>query len=149
MLLTFILHPIFLFPVIFFELLSVIGRRLYLLFQHYKLLMSLRIEERMVRPLVEHLKPNKLIKGTVTRFCACAASWFLVWRTVFQDWLLARAIWSILEVLNTIFCIFVQALSRKFHVVEEKCTRAYLLSVFIWLSFLSIKFSTQGCTFFG
>ena len=26
-------------------------------------------------------------KGTVTRFCACAAPWFLVWRTFFQDWL--------------------------------------------------------------
>ena len=69
----------------------------------------------------------------------------------------SRAIWSILEVLNTIFYIFVQALSRKFEVIEEKCTKAYLWSVFlqtnqmwvIWLSFLSIKFSTQRCTFFG
>ena len=84
------------------------------------------------------------LKGTVTRFCACTASWFLIWRKFFQDWLLvkksssiypetpekaiisefnARAIWSILEVLNAIFCIFVQAVSRKFEVIEEKCTK--------------------------
>ena len=30
------------------------------------------------------------IKGTVTRFCACAASWFLVWRTFFHDWPLVK-----------------------------------------------------------
>ena len=30
------------------------------------------------------------IKETVTRFCACAASWFLFWRTSFQDWLLVK-----------------------------------------------------------
>ena len=42
----------------------------------------------------------------------------------------SRAIWSILEVLNAIFCIFVQALSRKFEIIEEKCTKPYsLLSV--------------------
>ena len=29
-------------------------------------------------------------KGIVTRFCACAASWFLIWRTFFQDWLLVK-----------------------------------------------------------
>ena len=41
-------------------------------------------------------------------------------------------IWSILEVLNVIFCIFVQALSRKFEVFDEKCTKPYsLLSVFL------------------
>ena len=64
----------------------------------------------------------------------------------FQDWLLvkksssidpeapeySRDILSILEVLNAIFCIFVQALSKKFEVIEEKCTKAYyLLSVFL------------------
>ena len=74
----------------------------------------------------------------------------------------SRAIWSILEVLNAIFCIFVQALLRKLEVIQKNCTKAYyLLSVFlqtdqnvvfnvvIWLSFLSTKFSTQRSTFFG
>ena len=95
------------------------------------------------------------IKGTVTCFFACVASWFLFWQTFFQDWVSVnksssidpempeKAIisvfnsyicicnWSILEVLNAIFCIFVQALSRKFEVTEEKCTRpCSLLSVF-------------------
>ena len=73
----------------------------------------------------------------------------------FQDWLLVKksssidpempekaitsvflavktAIWSILENLNVILCIFVQALSRKFEVIKEKCTKAYyFLSVFL------------------
>ena len=91
-----------------------------------------------------------VLKGTVTRFCACAASWSLVWRTFFQDWLLvknslpstlrrprkllyqySRDILSILDVLNAIFFIFVQALSKQFEVIEEKCTKAYyLLTVF-------------------
>ena len=44
----------------------------------------------------------------------------------------SRDVWSILEVLNAIFCIFVQALSRKFEVIEEKCTKPYSL----WLVFL-------------
>ena len=26
----------------------------------------------------------------MTRFCACAATWFLFWRTVFQDWRLVK-----------------------------------------------------------
>ena len=44
----------------------------------------------------------------------------------------SRDILYILEVLNAIFCIFVQALSKKFEVIEEKCTKAYyLLSVFL------------------
>ena len=43
----------------------------------------------------------------------------------------SRAIWSILEVLNAIFCIFVQALLRKLEVIQKNCTKAYyLLSVF-------------------
>ena len=29
-------------------------------------------------------------KGTVTHFCACAATWFLFRRTVFQDWRLVK-----------------------------------------------------------
>ena len=29
-------------------------------------------------------------KGTVTRFFACAATWFLFWRTVFQHWRLVK-----------------------------------------------------------
>ena len=37
-----------------------------------------------------------------------------------------------LEVLNAICYIFVRALSRKFEVIEEKCTKVfYLLSVFL------------------
>ena len=44
----------------------------------------------------------------------------------------SRAIWSILEVLNAIFCIFVQALLRKLEVIQKNCTKAYyLLSVFL------------------
>ena len=44
----------------------------------------------------------------------------------------SRAIWFILEVLNAIFCILRQALSRKFEVIEEKGTKAYyLLSAFL------------------
>ena len=44
----------------------------------------------------------------------------------------SRDILSILEVLNAMICIFVQALSKKFEVIEEKCTNAYyLLSVFL------------------
>ena len=39
----------------------------------------------------------------------------------------SRAIWFILEVLNAIFCILRQALSRKFEVIGEKCTKAYYL----------------------
>ena len=35
----------------------------------------------------------------------------------------SRAIWSILELLNAMFCSFVQALSSKFEVIEEKCSR--------------------------
>ena len=91
------------------------------------------------------------VKGTVTRFCACAASWFLFYRTFFQDRLLVKisssidpqtpekAIISVFKSylvhfgsFNAIFCIFVQALSRKFEVIEEKCTRpCSLLSVFL------------------
>ena len=36
-----------------------------------------------------HSNPN-VPEGTVTRFCACAATWFLFWRTVFQDWRLVK-----------------------------------------------------------
>ena len=49
--------------------------------------------------------------------------------------LLYQYSWDILyflEVLNAIFCIFVQVLSKKFEVIEEKCTKAYcLLLVFL------------------
>ena len=74
----------------------------------------------------------------------------------------SRAIWSILEVLNAIFCIFVQALLRKLEVIQKNCTKAYYFivsvptngsnvafNVVIWLSFLSTKFSIQRSTFFG
>ena len=44
----------------------------------------------------------------------------------------SRDILSIMEVLNAIFCIFVQALSKKFEVIKDKCMKAYyLLSVFL------------------
>ena len=91
------------------------------------------------------------VKGTVTHFCACAASWFLFWRTFFKIgfWkkksfsidpetpekviiLVFKSYLVILQVLNSIFRIFVQALSRKFAVIEEKCTKpCSLLSVFL------------------
>ena len=44
----------------------------------------------------------------------------------------SRAVWSILEVLNAIFCIFVWALLRKLEVIQKNCAKAYyLLSVFL------------------
>ena len=44
----------------------------------------------------------------------------------------SRAIWSIWEVLNAIFCIFVEALSKKFEVIKENRTKpSSLLSVFL------------------
>ena len=91
------------------------------------------------------------VKGTMTRFCTCAhldfwsgEPFFKIsfwWKNPLPSTLrrprkllyeYSRAIWSILEVLNAIFCISVQALSRKFEVIEEKCSKAYyLLSVFL------------------
>ena len=35
---------------------------------------------------VNVIKLKREIKRTVTHFCACAATWFLFWQTVFQDW---------------------------------------------------------------
>ena len=74
----------------------------------------------------------------------------------------SRAIWSIWEVLNAIFCIFVQVLSRKFKVIEDNRTKpCSLLSVFIqtdqmwplmWSSgfhFCLLMFSSQRSTFDG
>ena len=71
------------------------------------------------------------------------------------------SIWSIFEVSNAIFCIFVQALSRKFEVIEEKCTKPRsLLSIFLqtnqmwcfmWSSgfyFCLLSFSSQRSTFY-
>ena len=78
------------------------------------------------------------------------------------DGLLSRAIWSIWEVLNAIFCIFVQVLSRKFKVIEENRTKpSSLLSVILqtyetwplmWSSgfhFCLLRFSSQRSTFDG
>ena len=36
------------------------------------------------------IKKAHLVKGTVTRFCTCAAFRFLVWRNFFQSWLSAK-----------------------------------------------------------
>ena len=70
------------------------------------------------------------------------------------------SIWSILEVLNAIFFIFVQPLLRKLEVIEEKVHEAIFFgvsvpkngsnvafNVVIWLWFLSVKFSRQRSTF--
>ena len=71
--------------------------------------------------------------------------------------------WSIWDVLNAIFCIFVQVLSRKFEVIEENRTKpSSLLSVFLqtdqmwplmWSSgfhFCLLRFSSrQRSTFDG
>ena len=63
--------------------------------------------------------------------------------------------WSIFEVLNAIFCIFVRALSRIFEVIEVVVASvptngsSVACYVVIWLSFLSIKFSSQRSTFSG
>ena len=138
---------------------------------------------------------NKKLKGTVTRFCACAATWFLSGEqffkigvlvknssssdpetpekaiiSVFKSYLVhlgnfyqySRAIWSIWEVLDAIFCIFVQVLSRKVKVIEDNRTKpCSLLSVFIqtdqmwplmWSSgfhFCLLMFSSQRSTFDG
>ena len=72
----------------------------------------------------------------------------------------SRAIWSIWEVLNAIFCIFVQVLWRKFEVIEDNRTNpCSLMSVFIqtdqiwplmWSSgfhFCLLMFSSQRSTF--
>ena len=37
------------------------------------------------KPLRHWCDWGDLVEGTVTRFCVCAASWFLFWRTFFQD----------------------------------------------------------------
>ena len=138
---------------------------------------------------------NKKLKGTVTRLCACAATWFLSGEqffkigvlvknssssdpetpekaiiSVFKSYLVhlgslyqySRAIWSIWEVLDAIFCIFVQVLSRKFEVIEDNRAKpCSLLSVFIqtdqmwplmWSSgfhFCLLMFSSQRSTFDG
>ena len=101
-------------------------------------------------PLQWSKKKNNL-KGTVTRFCACAATWFFLAnsfsRLAFGEEILfhrprdARESHniSIQELFgpfgkfeNAIFCIFVQVLSRKFEVIEKNRTMpSSLLSVFL------------------
>ena len=58
-----------------------------------------------------------------------------VWKSYNQYW---RAIWPILEVLNPIFCIFMQALSRN----SRSLRRGARLGIFIVVSVL-----TNGCGF--
>ena len=83
------------------------------------------------------------IKGTVRRIRACAASWFLFRRTFFQDWLLMKksssvdpetpekAIISVFKSYLVHILYFCASVSRKFEVIEEKCTKpCSLLSVF-------------------
>ena len=74
-----------------------------------------------------------VFKGTVTRFCACAASWFLFWRTFFEDWLLVKKSSSIDP--ETPEKAIISVKSYLVHILyfcaREKCTKPYsLLSVF-------------------
>ena len=75
-----------------------------------------------------------------------------------------RGIWSILKVLNDIFCIFVQVI-KKFEVIPEKCTKPYSLlpavmlktnEMYMWrlmwssgFHFCLLSFSSQRSTFPG
>ena len=70
----------------------------------------------------------------------------------------SRAIWFILEVLNAIFCILRQHFRSHWGEVHEGILFVVSVptngsnvafNVVIWLSFLSIKFSSQRSTFFG
>ena len=70
----------------------------------------------------------------------------------------SRAIWFILEVLNAIFCILRQHFRSHWGEVHEGILFVVSVptngsnvafNVVIWLSFLSIKFSSQRSAFFG
>ena len=121
------------------------------------------------------------VKGNVTRFCACAASWFLFWRTFFQDWLLVKKSSSIdpetpekaiISVFKSYlvnfgsltrhilyFCAsIVEKIQSHWGEVHEAMFVVFSVptngssvgcNVVIWLSFLSIKFSSQRSTFSG
>ena len=123
-----------------------------------------------------HSNPS-VPKGTVTRFCACAATWFLFWRTVFQDWRLVRKSSSIdpetpeKAIISVFKSYLVHLGSFKRHILyfcasivenEENCTKpCALLSVFLrtdqmwplmWSSgfhFCLLRFSSQRSTFDG
>ena len=41
-------------------------------------------------PCKVQMRSGEMLKGTVKRFCACAETWFLFRRTVFQDWRLVK-----------------------------------------------------------
>ena len=123
-------------------------------------------------------------KGTVTPYAHVRHLYFWSGGTFFQDWLLVKKSSSIDPEMSEKAIIsvfkshlvnfgsfkrhiyyFVQALSRKCEVIEEKYTKAYYLALFvvsvpangsnvafnvvIWLSIVSVKFSTQRSTFFG
>ena len=87
----------------------------------------------------------------VTRFCACAVLWFLVWWTFFQSWLSVKKSSSIdperpekfiMSILKNYLVhfgsfkphiwYFHASIVEKFEVIGEKCTSPYsLLSVFL------------------
>ena len=124
--------------------------------------------------------PDIPLKGTVTGFCACAASWFLVWRTFFQDWLLVKKssvdsetpekatisvsktylihfgsfkrhilyfCASIVEKIQSYWGVVHEAIFFVVSIPTNGSNVAF--NVVLWLSFLSVKFSSQRSTFSG
>ena len=67
---------------------------MYLILRSCTLFIYLLRENKSVRNEVFRSFSSNL-KGTVTRFCACAPTWFLFWWTVFQDWRLVKKASSI------------------------------------------------------
>ena len=59
-------------------------------FPWFRFRFRFRIPDSGFHVLVLPRSADKCIKGSVTRLCACAATWFLFWRTVFQDWRLVK-----------------------------------------------------------
>ena len=56
--------------------------------------LPLKVSQTVLYACFGDLNPRFLVKGTVTRFCPCAATWFLFRRTVFQDWRLVKKSYS-------------------------------------------------------
>ena len=129
---------------------------------------------RKKKPFVRGEEHETFIQGTVTRFCACAAFWFLFWRTFFQDWLLVtkssstdpetseKAIISVFKSYLVHILYFWASIVEKIRSHWGEVREAMFVvvcvptngsnvacNVVIWLSFLSIKFSSQRSTFSG
>ena len=129
---------------------------------------------RKEKPFVWGEEHETFVKGTVTRICACAASWFLFWRTFFQDWLLVKKSSSIdpetpeKAIVSVFKSYLVHILYFCANVVEK--TRSHwgqvheamfvvvcvptngssvACNVVVWLSYLFITFSSQRSTFSG